>query len=690
MSSDAASNITRRAALSMAGAAFVLPAAPLQSRSLEKRRMTFAPKFIDLVRNYTTTNGTNDFDLGPAVNGFASFADVCAAGDTFYYSATGIDNPSEYEVGRGTFQSNGKISRDPISGTKTDFSSGNKSIALVAAAEWFAAVDRAQASPMNVKSFGAKGDGAPDGSSGTDDTAAIQAALDHLGSQGGGTLYFPEGIYLVSSYLTVPMSVILKGAGRRATIIAGTHAGGGGADPGEDLRNGSIFFNPAPVNATTQSNVTIESLRLSSVNGANQGAGFYQQSGTLVTLRDCELGVGCKWGVVLDQSEDVLMHDCVLVSDIAGGAGLWIVNGSDLRPTASFGFTNIIVVRDSQVNVVPTSYGVVDDGGYTHVFEGCNFVSGINAMRASGVNGLTISNYYCESQQSDVFVFADTTLSGMQSSGVAATMIGGWATRYNGSALVKGLASPGQVRILGVYSNDSGKPLIQNAAQFNRIMVSAMVPGDPPLTDGDAIAGTLDFNQLLANTAGKIGIPNVAGTSGGITLSPGMGNGAGFIESFDNTGARQSYGFYLNGTAVQFAAQNRATNFLFLDPVNCTGTIKSTGGGIGYGTGAGGVVAQATSKSSGVTLNKPAGQITMTADALAPATTVSFKLTNNQLGAGDVLILNHVSGGTFGSYSLNAHGAATGSVTIDVTNISAAALSEPIVIGFAIMKAVTA
>src|SRR5689334_17940419 len=133
----------------------------------------FQPKFVDLVRNYSTTVGTTDFVLGPAVNGFASFVSVCAVGVSFYYSALGIVNPADTEVGRGTLLAGGVISRDPIGGSKTNFKSGTKAIALIAAAEWYSQLDAAKAGagPTNVKSFGATGDGV------TDDTAAIQAAL---------------------------------------------------------------------------------------------------------------------------------------------------------------------------------------------------------------------------------------------------------------------------------------------------------------------------------------------------------------------------------------------------------------------------------------------------------------------------------------------------------------------------------
>ena len=109
----------------------------------------------------------------------------------------------------------------------------------------------------------------------------------------------------------------------------------------------------------------------------------------------------------------------------------------------------------------------------------------------------------------------------------------------------------------------------------------------------------------------------------------------------------------------------------------------------GYITGEGGAVTQATSKSTAVTLSKKCGTITMNNAALAADTIVSFTLTNTTIAATDVVVLNHASGGTAGKYALNAQ-AAAGSASINVTNISAGALSEAIVIRFAVIKAVAA
>ena len=116
--------------------------------------------------------------------------------------------------------------------------------------------------------------------------------------------------------------------------------------------------------------------------------------------------------------------------------------------------------------------------------------------------------------------------------------------------------------------------------------------------------------------------------------------------------------------------------------------VISSTGKQGYATGAGGTVTQATSKATGVTLSKSTGQITMNNAALNLDVTVSFTLTNTVIEAGDILILNHISGGTAGSYLLNAQSAA-GSASINVRNITAGSLSEAIVIAFAVIKAVT-
>src|SRR5437868_15210886 len=145
MGADQAAGVTRRLVIRLTGVALALPAAPVSARLLERRRTFFAPIFVDLVRNTTTTQGTGNYVLGPAATGFTSFIAALQPGDSFYYSTIGVDKPAEREVGRGTLQANGTNSRDPIGGALTNFSNGTKTIALIAAAEWYSQVQGATA-----------------------------------------------------------------------------------------------------------------------------------------------------------------------------------------------------------------------------------------------------------------------------------------------------------------------------------------------------------------------------------------------------------------------------------------------------------------------------------------------------------------------------------------------------------------
>jgi hypothetical protein len=78
-------------------------------------------------------------------------------------------------------------------------------------------VEDAAASPpptvFDVTSYGAQGDGT------TDDSNAIQAAIDAANSIGGGTIVFPTGIFLITRALTIYSNIVFRGAGMRATVI---------------------------------------------------------------------------------------------------------------------------------------------------------------------------------------------------------------------------------------------------------------------------------------------------------------------------------------------------------------------------------------------------------------------------------------------------------------------------------------
>jgi hypothetical protein len=110
---------------------------------------------------------------------------------------------------------------------------------------------------------------------------------------------------------------------------------------------------------------------------------------------------------------------------------------------------------------------------------------------------------------------------------------------------------------------------------------------------------------------------------------------------------------------------------------------------LGYGTGAGGTVTQATSKSTGVTLNKPCGTITMNNAALAAGALVTFGLINSLIGVNDqVLVTMQTASGSTSSYSVYAT-AGAGGANINLKNESGGSLSEARVLNFMVLKGAT-
>lgn len=115
------------------------------------------------------------------------------------------------------------------------------------------------------------------------------------------------------------------------------------------------------------------------------------------------------------------------------------------------------------------------------------------------------------------------------------------------------------------------------------------------------------------------------------------------------------------------------------------GTTIYANSEIGYSAAAQGTATQATSKSTAVTINASAGQITMNNANLATVTTVSFTLNNSFIGAKDTLVVCIASGATVGAYLVYVSNLAAGSATISLRNFTAGTLGEAVVVNFAVI-----
>jgi hypothetical protein len=145
---------------------------------------------------------------------------------------------------------------------------------------------------IDVKAYGAKGDGS------TDDTAALQSAINAVGWN-GGTVFFPPGSYYIKSSLTSNASnLVLQGAGS---------GGWGSANPGtsEIITNQSIVM-----------------LQLGSSSGSNPGGPHITHLG----FRDAS-GTGAVIGAISVSRMYELFFEDVSCAELTGGYCI-LLNGT--------------------------------------------------------------------------------------------------------------------------------------------------------------------------------------------------------------------------------------------------------------------------------------------------------------------------------------------------------------------------
>ena len=132
-------------------------------------------------------------------------------------------------------------------------------------------------------------------------------------------------------------------------------------------------------------------------------------------------------------------------------------------------------------------------------------------------------------------------------------------------------------------------------------------------------------------------------------------------------------------------ANSQAVGVAYSDPEFTTCYASQE---IGYSAAAQGTVTQATDKSTGVTLNKSAGRITMNNAALAGGAVASFVLTNSLISANDTIIVcvsSNTTGSAAGAYTTYVSYMTSGSALISLRNLSATSYSEAVIINFSVI-----
>jgi hypothetical protein len=136
-------------------------------------------------------------------------------------------------------------------------------------------------------------------------------------------------------------------------------------------------------------------------------------------------------------------------------------------------------------------------------------------------------------------------------------------------------------------------------------------------------------------------------------------------------------------TATQFTTAGNVT----ANTIVATGAVTSDSdvAGVGYRTGAGGIVTQLTSKTTPVTLDTVTGEITTHNSTIAGDAAVTFVLNNTAIANTDVMIINQVSATNIGDYVF-CPVCNTGNAAITIKNLSNQNRSDAIVLRYAVIR----
>ena len=217
---------------------------------------------------------------------------------------------------------------------------------------------------ISVKDFGAKGDGS------TDDTAAIQAAITHMlsTSNSGGTVFFPDGHYSVSSPL------IIGGSG--ITLL-------GHSPNAAHLITSSTTENIVEIGSGSSINegVRITGLGFSAAHPQTAGAAIYSHGAVSLMIDNIRVIENVYNGIVLDSDGSstmgvfisnfdlkLILNSGITIGPTTGVTDIFIQNGI-IRPGSTFPYDGIHIIQGYGVyiqNIDITNYGSFY---FTHAIE---------------------------------------------------------------------------------------------------------------------------------------------------------------------------------------------------------------------------------------------------------------------------------------------------------------------------------
>jgi hypothetical protein len=226
---------------------------------------------------------------------------------------------------------------------------------------------------------------------------------------------------------------------------------------------------------------------------------------------------------------------------------------------------------------------------------------------------------------------------------------------------------------VGVATNSTLKTTVDASGNFGVGVVPSTWAG---LTGLKAVEIAYVGNSLFNNNFSNFWLANNTYYNSGYKYA-----NTGFASFYIQSAGTHQWNIAPSGTA------GTAITFTKAFTIDTGGNVLVTAaGGLGYGTGSGGSVTQVTSRTTGVTLNKTNGAITLVS-AAGLATFQSFTVTNSTVAATDVVSVVQKSGTDL--YQIFVTAVAAGSFRITYATTGGVTIEQP-VFNFAVIKGVTA
>lgn len=369
-------------------------------------------------------------------------------------------------------------------------------------------------------------------------------------------------------------------------------------------------------------------------------------------------------------------HQILEVEGAAGYLSFVSVDGTGYRfdsgVTLSLGTGTALTVSSTSTSTTPSSNSIYTLGGIgaagsiSSAGSANRFVSGSVAASGSLIQALKTST---ATSGNDWSLLVVTTLNPAGASTQNASALAGNVTLAAGASGVSG-------SIVGLDGAIDADATANTFASVTALRGTLRKGGANTLTNAAAIEASLSTSAAGTITvAYGIHVSGMA-NSGGATIGTAYG-----LKIADITVGATNYSI-LTGLGLVYFADTSA------NALRCAGGILSIGAtqGIGYATGAGGTVTQATSRSTGVTLNKVCGQIALVSAAGSTSWT-SFTVTNSAVASTDVVRVCQDSGTDKYQIHVTAVGAGSFEITFATTG---GTTSEQPVFSFVVIKAVTA